>query len=90
MPTLNGIEQGCRLTVWLPVNAETGETDTDTLDGRETADWDHGYYYCPRATRTSIILSKSEKKQKPTHNKRDEPDGLLWPNLRGGTSASAN
>jgi hypothetical protein len=47
MPTLNGIEQGCRLTVWLPVNAETGETDTDTLDGREMADWDHGYYYCP-------------------------------------------
>jgi hypothetical protein len=43
----DGIEQGCRLTIWLPVNAETGETDTDTLDGRETADWDHGYYYCP-------------------------------------------
>jgi hypothetical protein len=20
---------------------------TDTLDGREMADWDHGYYYCP-------------------------------------------
>ena len=41
------IEQGCRLTVWLPVNPETGETDTDNLDGHETDDWEHGYYYCP-------------------------------------------
>jgi hypothetical protein len=31
----DGIEQGCQLTVWLPVNPDTGETDTDTLDGRE-------------------------------------------------------
>jgi hypothetical protein len=44
---IEGIEQGCRLTVWLPVNAETGETDTDILDGRETDGWEHGYYYCP-------------------------------------------
>jgi hypothetical protein len=29
----DGIEQGCQLTVWLPVNPDTGETDTDTLDG---------------------------------------------------------
>jgi hypothetical protein len=43
----DGIEQGCRLTVWLPVNPDTGETDTDTLDGRETDNWEHGYYYCP-------------------------------------------
>src|SRR6266851_2641745 len=43
----DGIEQGCRLTVWLPVNPDTGETDTDTLDGRETDNWSHGYYYCP-------------------------------------------
>jgi hypothetical protein len=43
----DGIEQGCQLTVWLPVNADTGETDTDTLDGRETDNWSHGYYYCP-------------------------------------------
>ena len=39
----DGIEQGCRLTVWLPA----GETDTDILDGRETDNWEHGYYYCP-------------------------------------------
>ena len=43
----DGIEQGCRLTVWLPVNPDTGETDTDLLDGRETDNWEHGYYYCP-------------------------------------------
>ena len=42
-----GIEQGCTLTIWLPVNPDTGETDTDTLDGRETDNWEHGYYYCP-------------------------------------------
>ena len=43
----DGVEQGCRLTVWLPVNPDTGETDTDTLNGRETDNWSHGYYYCP-------------------------------------------
>jgi hypothetical protein len=37
----DGIEQGCRLTVWLPVNPDTGETDTDILDGRETDNWEH-------------------------------------------------
>jgi hypothetical protein len=40
------IEQGCTLTIFLPVNPETGETDTDTLDGRETDNWYHGEYYC--------------------------------------------
>ena len=42
-----GLEQGCTLTIWLPVNPDTGETDSDTLDGRETDNWEHGYYYCP-------------------------------------------
>jgi hypothetical protein len=27
--------------------SRSGETDTDTLDGRETDNWEHGYYYCP-------------------------------------------
>jgi hypothetical protein len=26
------------------IDPETGETDTDTLDGRETDNWRHGYH----------------------------------------------
>ena len=36
----DGIEQGCQLIVWLPVNPDTGETETDILDGRETDNWE--------------------------------------------------
>ena len=54
----DGIEQGCRLTVWLPVNPDTGETDTDILDGRETDNWEHVITTARLVAKTSITLSK--------------------------------
>jgi len=44
---IGGIEQGCRLTVWLPVNPEYWGDRYRYLGRRETDNWEHGYYYCP-------------------------------------------
>jgi hypothetical protein len=54
----DGIEQGCRLTVWLPVNPATGETATDTLDGGKPIIGATVITTVPFVAKTSIISSK--------------------------------
>ena len=44
------------------------ETDTDTLDGRETDNWERGYYYCPNCQENFDHLA--EVRQEPKNNQQ--------------------
>jgi hypothetical protein len=54
----DGIEQGCQLTVWLPVNPDTGETDTDRLDRRKPTIGATVIITARLVAKTSIISSR--------------------------------
>jgi hypothetical protein len=55
-----GLEQGCTLTIWLPGNPDTGETDTEPSTAEKPTIGSTAITIAPLVRRTSIIFARSK------------------------------